>query len=92
MIRLINLFNGLLVKIGSALQSPFLLIIRLYWGWQFIQQGKNKFMDVNTYVERFVGWGIPMPKLQRLFWPAARSASVACCSWWDCFPGSRAFR
>src|SRR5580704_17898456 len=63
MISLLRIFNGLLVKIGSALQSLFLLIVRLYWGWQFFGTGKAKLMDVPTFVERFHDWGIPFPKL-----------------------------
>ena len=29
-------------KFSNKLQSPFLLAIRLYWGWQFSQSGWRK--------------------------------------------------
>ena len=47
----------------SWLQSPLLLVIRLYWGWQFFLTGKAKLMDIPTFVERFTNWGVPMPKI-----------------------------
>jgi putative oxidoreductase len=28
--------------IASYVQSPFLLAVRLYWGWQFVQTGWGK--------------------------------------------------
>ena len=32
-------YYRLLIRAASGLQSPFLLAIRLYWGWQFMQTG-----------------------------------------------------
>jgi putative oxidoreductase len=37
---------GLLAKCASALACPLLLIIRVYWGWQFFGTGKGKLMDI----------------------------------------------
>ncbi|HEV7402076.1 MAG TPA: DoxX family protein [Chthoniobacteraceae bacterium] len=54
---------ALLVRGASKLQSPLLLAIRLYWGWQFVAQGTLKFRDHMTYIERFIGWNIPFPSL-----------------------------
>lgn len=31
---------SLLIRIASSLQSPFLLFVRLYWGWQFMVREK----------------------------------------------------
>jgi putative oxidoreductase len=56
-------FYKIWIKAISCLQSPLLLIIRLYWGWQFFQTGKAKLMDIPTFTERFAGWNIPMPHL-----------------------------
>ena len=50
-----------LLKIASALQPVFLLIIRLYWGWQTFQSGHAHLSDVPTMVKRFTDWGIPFP-------------------------------
>ena len=49
--------------VANFLQSPLLLAIRLYWGWQFFLTGKAKLMDIPTFTERFTNWGVPMPKL-----------------------------
>jgi len=50
-------------SVANFLQSPLLLAIRLYWGWQFFLTGKAKLMDIPTFTERFTNWGVPMPKL-----------------------------
>lgn len=54
---------ALWVSLVSKLQSPFLLIIRLYWGWQFFGTGKAKLHDIDKFAGYFANWGIPMPKL-----------------------------
>ena len=47
----------------SKLQSPFLLIIRLYWGWQFFLTGKGKLTHLDKIADYFATLHIPMPKL-----------------------------
>jgi uncharacterized protein YhjY with autotransporter beta-barrel domain len=32
-------YYRLLIRVSSGLQSPFLLAVRLYSGWQFVQTG-----------------------------------------------------
>ncbi len=51
------------VSLISKLQSPFLLIIRLYWGWQFVLTGKGKLMSLDRTAGIFANLHIPMPKL-----------------------------
>jgi putative oxidoreductase len=51
------------VALISKLQSPFLLIIRLYWGWQFFLTGKGKLMNLDRTAGFFASLHIPMPKL-----------------------------
>jgi putative oxidoreductase len=58
---------GLLIRIGNALQSPFLLVVRLYWGWQLIQTGWGKLSDIQKVVEFFTSLGIPVPALSARF-------------------------
>jgi putative oxidoreductase len=53
----------LYVRLISSLQSPFLLIIRLYWGWQFFLTGKGKLLDIEKTAAFFANLHIPMPKL-----------------------------
>lgn len=48
---------------GAAnwLQSPFLLAIRLYWGWQFFQTGWGKLGNIQHVTEFFTSLNIPLP-------------------------------
>ncbi len=54
---------ALLVKGASYLQSPFLLVVRLYWGWSFYQSGKGKLADPAKVTEFFTSLNIPLPGL-----------------------------
>lgn len=45
------------------LQSPFLLLVRLYWGWQFAQTGWGKLMHLHQVAGFFGSLGIPHPAL-----------------------------
>jgi putative oxidoreductase len=51
----------LLIASASILKSPFLLVVRLYWGWQMFVAGSAHLSDVPTMVERFQEWGVPFP-------------------------------
>ncbi len=52
-----------LVKAASLLQSPLLLVVRLYWGWQFFQTGKGKLMNHEKVTDFFQSLHIPMPSV-----------------------------
>ncbi len=45
----------------SYLQSPFLLAVRLYWGWQFAQTGWGKMHHIAKIAGFFASLGIPFP-------------------------------
>jgi putative oxidoreductase len=45
----------------SHLQSPLLLAVRLYWGWQFFQTGLGKLTNIPKIVDFFTSLGIPFP-------------------------------
>jgi putative oxidoreductase len=47
--------------LADLLQSPFLLLVRLYWGWQFIQTGWGKLHNLGHVKEFFTSLGIPAP-------------------------------
>src|SRR5271170_340294 len=49
------------VQAANFLQSPFLLAIRLYWGWQFFQTGWGKLGNIQHVVQFFQTLNIPMP-------------------------------
>ena len=51
----------LLLRIGNSLQSPLLLVVRLYWGWQFWQAGWGKLQDISKPIGFFTDLGIPFP-------------------------------
>jgi putative oxidoreductase len=57
----------LLIHMSSSLQSPFLLAVRLYWGWQFVQTGWGKLSDIGKVVGFFTDLGIPAPALNAYF-------------------------
>ena len=52
---------------ANSLQSVVLLIIRLYWGWQFFDTGKGKIADIPKVVDFFTSLGIPAPALNAYF-------------------------
>jgi putative oxidoreductase len=58
---------GLLCRYASALQSPFLLVVRLYWGYQFAQAGWGKLQHLDNVVQFFTKLGIPAPAIQAPF-------------------------
>jgi len=45
----------------SLLQSPFLLVVRLYWGWQFAQTGWSKLHNLAKITNYFASLNIPFP-------------------------------
>lgn len=50
-------------RASSWLQSPFLLLVRLYWGWQFTEKGWTKLHHLTYETHYFHGLGIPLPTL-----------------------------
>ena len=46
---------------SSALQSPFLLLVRLYWGWQFAATGWGKLHHLGHVTQFFSSLGLPAP-------------------------------
>lgn len=52
--------------LAAHLQSPLLLILRLYWGWSFAQTGWGKLMNLDRTAGFFGDLGIPLPKLNAI--------------------------
>ncbi len=46
---------------ASFLQSPFLLVVRLYWGWQFAQTGWGKLHNLPQITQFFSSLHLPFP-------------------------------
>ena len=67
MIQKITKLYELLIRSANSLQSPFLLFVRVYWGWQLAQTGWGKLGDINKVINFFTGLGIPAPALNAWF-------------------------
>ena len=60
-------WHEMFVRAASSLESPFLLIVRLYWGWQFMQTGWGKLGDLGKVTNYFASLGIPAPAVNAYF-------------------------
>jgi putative oxidoreductase len=58
---------GMFVRAASSLESPFLLIVRLYWGWQMAETGWGKLGDLGKVTSYFASLGIPAPAWNAYF-------------------------
>jgi putative oxidoreductase len=54
-------------KALDLLQSPLLLAIRLYWGWQFAQTGWGKLHNLDHVTQFFASLHLPAPGQTALF-------------------------
>jgi putative oxidoreductase len=52
---------GRFAHLADFLRSPFLLLVRLYWGWQFMQTGWGKLHNLGHVKAFFTSLGIPAP-------------------------------
>jgi putative oxidoreductase len=50
-----------LAAAATRLQAPFLLLVRLYWGWQFMVTGWGKLHNLERVTAFFTSLGIPFP-------------------------------
>ncbi|MES2220300.1 MAG: DoxX family protein [Acidobacteriota bacterium] len=48
--------------LASYLQSPFLLAVRLYWGWQFAQSGWGRLHHIGQATSFFASLNLPFPQ------------------------------
>lgn len=55
------------VRACNALQSPFLLVVRLYWGWQLMESGWGKLHNLQKVGEFFASLNLPMPAQMAFF-------------------------
>jgi len=58
--------NDILAKIGGWLQSPVLLLIRLYWGCNFFLTGRGKLSDLSRPTAFFAQLHIPHPHVNAI--------------------------
>jgi len=67
MMKVIDRVYGWFLVVMNALQSPMLLAVRLYWGWQFWQTGWGKVTHIPHVIEFFTSLGVPAPTLNAYF-------------------------
>src|SRR5271165_976771 len=67
MTMLFERYYRLLIRIATSLQSPFLLAVRLYWGWQFAQTGWGKLHSIAKITGFFASLHIPFPAFNAHF-------------------------
>lgn len=63
---ILRMYDGF-VKVVSALQSPFLLLVRVYWGWQLSQNGWAKLHSLPKVTDFFASLGLPAPGFTATF-------------------------
>jgi len=51
----------------SYAQTPFLLLVRLYWGWQLVVSGWGKLHNLDKVTGFFTSLGLPMPGATAVF-------------------------
>jgi len=56
-----------IAQMASWLQSPFLLFVRVYWGWQFMIDGWGKLHNLARVTDFFTSLGIPAPGINAHF-------------------------
>jgi putative oxidoreductase len=70
MAKLISFFDRASTRTAALLnraQSPLLLLIRLYWGWQFAQTGWGKLQHLDRVAQFFATLGLPAPGTTAVF-------------------------
>jgi putative oxidoreductase len=63
----INCWYCRFMSATASLRSPFLLFVRLYWGWQFMQSGWGKLHNLGRVTEYFTSLNLPAPHLTATF-------------------------
>ncbi len=73
LINFIRRVYELLIAGGDILQSPFLLVLRVYFFWQLFMTGQGHLAHIGKVADFFVSLGIPFPTLN-----AYLSSTVEC--------------
>jgi putative oxidoreductase len=66
LIDLIQNLHARFVRLANLMQSPLLLAIRLYWGWQFAQDGWGKLTHLDRVTQFFASLNLPAPGMTAL--------------------------
>ncbi len=60
-LRVRKVYQRFFEGVDFLLQSPFLLAVRLYWGWQLVQSGWGKLHHLQNVTEYFTTLNLPVP-------------------------------
>ena len=63
----LNELHDRVFQLVSYAQSPFLLLVRLYWGWQLAQSGWGKLHNLDKVTEFFTSLNLPHPAQMAVF-------------------------
>jgi putative oxidoreductase len=66
-VELIQTAYSRFALLANGAQSPVLLLIRLFWGWQFAETGWGKLHNLGHVTEFFTSLGLPAPAQTALF-------------------------
>jgi len=66
-LTLLQKYHDGVFNLVSYLQSPFLLFVRLYWGWQLAQSGWGKLHNLDKVTDFFTSLNLPMPAQTAVF-------------------------
>lgn len=61
LLKLIDTAYAWFLRLANLGQHPFLLAVRLYFGWQFYQAGAGKLADISKTVDFFTSLNLPAP-------------------------------
>jgi putative oxidoreductase len=64
--RVAKLYDSAVTLLNYA-QSPLLLAIRLYWGWELMQDGQGKLNHLDKVTDYFTTLNLPQPHLTAIF-------------------------
>ena len=59
--------HSFIARLLNSLQSPLLLAIRLYWGWQLAQSGWGKLHNLDRVTDFFTTLNLPAPHFTAAF-------------------------
>jgi putative oxidoreductase len=71
-------FYSKLIAFGNHLQSPLLLLIRLFWGGTFVVTGLGKFAHLGQVIDYFHSLGIPFASLSVILTAFIETICGAC--------------
>ena len=67
LMKTLDRLYGWFLATCNFFQPVVLLAIRLYWGWQFWQDGTGKLANIPKVTEYFASIGVPMPQANAYF-------------------------